>query len=486
MVGARILIVEDESIVAEDIKECLNSSGYSVIGQALTGEDALHKVRDLNPDLVLMDIVLAGKLSGTQTAAKISKSFDIPVVYLTAYADDDTIESAKVTGPYGYIVKPYDERDLNRTVEMALYSHRMQKQLKESEERYRVLVENSLLGVAIIQDKRFAFVNSSFCDMLGYKSEILKKLTFDQIKKLIYRQDRNNTWNIIDNALAGDKSISSLSVRVVRRDREIRWFDLTINVIDSGKKSAVHLIAMDTTERKRLEEQLYHSQKMESMGQLSAGVAHQLNTPLAVISTRLQILEDDIQKAGDIEYLEDVRKVLESSDKMSAIISRLLTFSRQSEDVKETTDINHLLQEILLFVEVNARENEVKLKNDFSENLPNIPVFRNKLEQVFLNIIINAFDAMPKGGVLTVQTDRVRRNNISYIAIYFTDTGTGMLKKVKENLFEPFFTTKPAGKGTGLGMFVSYGIVKEHTGEILVQSKQGNGTQIEIYLPVED
>ncbi len=486
MARAKILIVEDESIVAEDIKECLISAGYSVIGQVTTGEDVMQNVRDLNPDLVLMDIFLNGKLRGTQIAGKINKIIDIPVIYLTAYADDDTIDHAKNTGPYGYIVKPYDERDLIRTVELALYRYSIQKQLKESEERYRVLVENSLLGVALIQNERFVFINPAFCDMLGYTSEKLKKLTSDQIKKIIYREDRENAWNIINKTLTGNKSITALSVRIVRRDSEIRWFDLTLNVINIGKKSAVHLTAMDNTERKRFEERMYHSQKMESMGQLSAGVAHQLNTPLAVISTRLQILEDDIQKAGDIAYLENVRKVLESSDKMSAIISRLLTFSRQSEDVKDITDINHLLNEILLFVEVNARKNKVKLKSDFSENLPKIPVFRNKLEQVFVNIIINAFDAMPKGGGMTIRTDQVKRNNLPCIAICFSDTGTGMLKKVKENLFEPFFTTKPAGKGTGLGMFVSYGIIKEHNGEIRVRSKPAEGTQIEIYLPVGD
>jgi two-component system, cell cycle sensor histidine kinase and response regulator CckA len=484
MVKASVLVVEDENIVAEDISACLKSAGYTVVGCSASGEDALVKTETYRPDLVCMDIVLAGKLNGIQTADRIIRNYNIPVIYLTAYTDEDTIEKAKITDPYGYIVKPFDDKVLLRTLDMALYKHRLQQKLRESEEKYRLLIENSPLGVTIFQNGHLVFVNSALCDMLGYTDRQLIGLSKQELKKLIHSDDNEQVCHHLQNCLHEFKSVSAYAIRVFHKDKELRWFELNINYVTFNKQAAVYMTILNITEKKHLEERLYHSQKIETIGQLSAGIAHQLNTPLAVMSSRLQILESDFEREGRTAFLHETKKIMESLNKISNIITSLLNFSRQSIDKKENININMLVSELLTFVEVNAKKRNIQLETFLAKKLPEVQIVRNKVEQVFLNVIANAFDAMPDGGILNVRSQLIKKEQGSYAAITFTDSGTGMTKKTQKNVFEPFFTTKPAGAGTGLGLFLSYNIIKEHNGAIDIKSARGKGTSFQILIPV--
>ena len=145
---AKILVVEDERIVGEDIKNRLQKLGYSVPSIVRSGEEAIDKVKSLNPDLVLMDIVLDGEIDGVEAAAQIKSLYDLPVVYLTAYADYSTLERAKITEPYGYIIKPFDDRDLHITIDIGLHKHKMEKKLKETEERLRKTLEDTIKALS--------------------------------------------------------------------------------------------------------------------------------------------------------------------------------------------------------------------------------------------------------------------------------------------------------------------------------------------------
>jgi PAS domain S-box-containing protein len=347
---------------------------------------------------------------------------------------------------------------------------------------YQILIDDSPLGIALFQNDNLIRVNNSFCLMFNYKSEQLPLYTIYDLKKLIYYKDRTNAGRRIRNFLLSKEQVLSINTRIFVKDSKIRWLVLTIKKFNYDNEAIIQVISMDVTEKKMSDEQILYSQRIETMGQLTAGVAHQLNTPLAVVSSRLQILESDLRKDGHIRYLDNLNKVIESNRNISNIITRLLTFLRQTQYTKDLTDINQLLNEITGLVKMSAKKKKIKIENIFSETLCVIPVYRNKLEQVFINIIINAFDAMPYGGTLKISTKLVHKD-LSYFEICFLDTGTGMLKKVRENIFEPFYTTKSISKGSGLGMFKSLCFIKEHNGEIVVKSTKGKGTKVIIYLP---
>ena len=179
MNSVKILVVENEQIVADDIKFRLKRLGYAVSGIALSGEEAVKKAEEIHPDLVLMDIVLEGKMDGTEAASAISSRFNIPVVYLTAYADDKTLERAKITEPFGFILKPFEDRELYSAIEMALYHYKVGNMLKESEERYRSVVENAHDAIYIISQDGFQYANPAFEKLTGLKKEELGNNKFN-------------------------------------------------------------------------------------------------------------------------------------------------------------------------------------------------------------------------------------------------------------------------------------------------------------------
>lgn len=345
------------------------------------------------------------------------------------------------------------------------------------------LIENSPVGFVLLNDGHFIFVNPAFCRMIGYNEDELYLFSDSEINKLIYYKDREMLKRSIQNILLDSIPVSSLIVRIKRSDGKFVWLELSLNSIRSGTNTYVQITSIDVTERKKSEEQFFYSQRIETMGQLTAGVAHQLSTPLAVISSRLQILEDDLRKDGRYNYLPNLDKVLESNHKISSIITRLVTFLRQSHSTKTSTNINHLLNEITGFINESARRKNIRIINKLSAKVPPVKAFRNKLEQVFLNIIINAFDAMPSGGSIQIFT-RLIKKNIPSVEICFKDSGIGMDKNVMNKIFEPFFSTKSSDKASGLGMFISYSFIKEHNGNIVVKSSKAEGTQIKVIIPV--
>lgn len=186
----RILIVEDEQIVAVDIKIALHRLGYDVCGIAVSGEEAIKAAKEKHPDLVLMDIVLEGKINGIEAAQTISLRFNIPIVYLTAYADKKTIDRAKKTEPFGYIIKPFEDRELESVIEIAIYKHRIGNMLKESEEKYRRLIEDSIDGIAIVQGPEIKYVNKALLKIFGLRkeSDMVGHAFIDFISKSEYKR----------------------------------------------------------------------------------------------------------------------------------------------------------------------------------------------------------------------------------------------------------------------------------------------------------
>ena len=245
-----------------------------------------------------------------------------------------------------------------------------------------------------------------------------------------------------------------------------------------GERCGTILILDDVTARVRLEEQLQHTEKMASVGLLAAGVAHEVNTPLAGISSYTQLLR------GQLDEQDPRQQVLEKIEKQSfraaKIINGLLNFSRSSGTEFDRVDVNKVLADVLALVEHQLDGSRIRVRRELAERLPAVRGNENRIQQVFFNLILNARDAMPSGGWLTLRT---RADDDETVVVEVGDTGHGIRREHIRRIYDPFFTTKGIGKGTGLGLSVSYGIVQEHGGAIFVESDPGHGTTFQVALP---
>ncbi len=254
MSKTKILVVEDESIVAKDIKNILENLGYTISAIAYTGEEAVAKVKETHPDLILMDIVLEGDMDGIETANYINTHFDIPIVYLTAYTEDKTLERAKITGPFGYILKPFEEKELYFTIEMALYKYKFNKKLRDSEEKYRTLVEQSMEGIFLAFNFKFVYTNSTLLKTLGVKtfSELKNKNFLEFIESKTAKKIQKD----IQRTLKDKISEYRYDVRAKRIDGKDIFLELSLTRVMYEGKPHTRGIVTDITERKRAEEKI--------------------------------------------------------------------------------------------------------------------------------------------------------------------------------------------------------------------------------------
>ena len=246
----------------------------------------------------------------------------------------------------------------------------------------------------------------------------------------------------------------------------------------NGARLGRLILLDDITQRVRLEEQMVQTEKLTSLGLLAAGVAHEVNTPLAVISNYIQMLAKQIP--ADDPRQQTIERIVKQTFRASEIVNNLLNFSRTGAAELIEVDINSVLEETLALVQHPLKTAQVNVVKKYKAELPAVLGSITRLQQVFLNLFMNARDAMPQGGMLEVRT-------LAYngaVAIEVTDTGAGIPPENLQRIFDPFFTTKATGKGTGLGLSVSYGIIKEHAGKVDVRSTPGKGTSFRLEFPV--
>jgi two-component system, NtrC family, sensor kinase len=245
----------------------------------------------------------------------------------------------------------------------------------------------------------------------------------------------------------------------------------------TGERIGRIILLDDVTQRVQMEDQLIQTEKLTSLGLLAAGVAHEVNTPLAVISNYTQMLAR--QMPPDDPRQKTIDKIVKQTFRASEIVNNLLNFSRTGGAEWKHLDMNGLLDETLALVQHPLKTAKISVIRTLTPELPHVMGSANRLQQVFLNLFLNARDAMPNGGMLEVRTGA---NNGS-VEVEVTDTGIGIPMENVARIFDPFFTTKASGRGTGLGLSVSYGIIKEHAGKIDVRSTPGKGTSFRLEFP---
>jgi two-component system cell cycle sensor histidine kinase/response regulator CckA len=481
----QILIVEDELIAAEDLQITLKNLGYAVSSMVSSGRTAIKEIEEKKPDLILMDIKLKGDIDGVEASEQIRSRFNIPIIYITGLSDNDALQRAKITEPFGYIHKPIDERELHTTIEMALYRHKMERKLKESEERYRTLFENSRDALYITtREGKIVDLNKSMLDLSGYTRE--EMLGMDIQKKYVNHADQIDFQKQIEKKgfvrdyevklLTKDgKEMDCLITAAVRRDQDgcILGYQGSIRDITERKKAE--------QDRERLHAQLIHSEKMAGIGTLAGGIAHEFNNLFQIIKGHMEFAQKT-KRPEDIEEASNI--VIHNTDRGAKIIKDLLSFAREEPPEKVLCDIVEPIESVLLLTEEHFKKRNINIVRKYRKT-PTVEVNKAEMQQVFLNMVTNARDSMlPTGGKLEISVKQVGEN----VEVSFADTGKGIEKEDLGKLFEPFYTTKGATgddgnlQGTGLGLSVSYGIVKRHGGTIEVISKAGKGSIFTIKL----
>lgn len=481
-----VFVVEDEAVVARDILSQIEDLGFVAVGHATTGEEALAKLRETPADLVLMDISLGGELDGISTALALRAELSIPCVFLTAYSSAETLNRAKLVEPLGYVLKPFTERELQTVLEMACYRATTESRLRLMSAALAAVSQ----GVTIAgPDRKIISANRAFCRMFGYEeAEVIGRdygflhgpQTSEESKKEIREaldRDGNYTGEILN----------------YRKDGTALWNELTVSVVLNYKGGVSHYIgiAHDVTERKRMIELDLNAQRMQAIGSMAGGVAHDLNNILAPIMAMPFILKDWVKPGGE----RFVNIIANCAQRGADTLKQLLIFSRGAEGKRGLVRVPLLIREIVqLMRETFPRE--LQISSDYDSSIPPVFADATQLHLVLLNLCVNARDAMPAGGRLLVEAKvEVLEEKCAplprdfpggtYVIIEVTDTGHGISPEIREKIFDPYFSTKPVGKGTGLGLSTVHGIVRSHFGFIRVKSEVGQGTIFQVFLPAE-
>lgn len=349
--------------------------------------------------------------------------------------------------------------------------------------RFYYVAENSVNPLQITDiDGRMIYVNPAFVAVSGYNRDEL----LGQSPKIFGSGKHSKKFwgNMLQTINGGKVWFGEVENR--RKNGEPFYTQLLISPIinSEGKVTGFFGIHRDLSEKRLLEKQLIHTQKMESIGTLAAGIAHEVGNPLASISALVQVA----QRSTDDPFINEKLGLVKSQvTRISKIIRDLVDFSRPSNYELQLTDININIREAVEITKVGTKAKDIIFEMLLNEQIPLLPLIADQVQQVFVNILLNAVDAIIENHIdgkpekITVKSDIIQDN----VIISFSDTGKGISEENFVKVFEPFFTTKKEGKGTGLGLWVSYGIVKSFQGDIQVQSKKDVGTTFTITLPVQ-
>ena len=488
-----ILIVEDELIIAESLKTTLSGLNYDVLAVLSTGEEALDFLSQVSPDVILMDINLPGELDGIKTVEKIKSGFAVPIIYLSAHEDKETLNSALETLPSAYIIKPYKENELRIAIELAFSKHQIEKKLKESEAKYRTLHETMKQGI-IFQDSKGKIIsaNPAAKRILGLKEKDFSESKNEEIKLDFIDENMQplppeklpysialNTGKFIDNVVMGIINSNSNSLHWLKVDARPIFRE------ENHRPYQVYTLFEDITEQVKQERQLIvakeNAEKSDKLKtEFLAQMSHEIRTPINNILTFITLLKDEFEDKlpDDLQYSF---QILDSSSKrLISTIELILNMSKIQTGSFETNFENlDLVKEVLddIVMEFYSRAKERGLVLQFENAADSTMIHGDKYSvgQIFVNLIGNAIKYTEEGTIkIKVQ------NEENSILVDIEDTGKGISKEYLPKIFEPF-TQEDTGyarrfEGTGLGLSLVKKYVELNKAKISIESEINKGS----------
>jgi signal transduction histidine kinase len=455
----KVLVVDDDAHMLKTIRDILRLRGYSPV-TAGTGLEALEFARELRDGLAvaLVDLKLPD-MDGIELIRRLREINALTeVVILTGNASIDSAVRALRENSNDYLVKPVQPNQLVATIESAgerWQRRRAEVAMRESEERLRLIFDHVSDALFIADDSgRILDANPAAC-----------ALSLQSLDKL-----------------------RCLALTDVLPENDGRVLDVRSATFAPG---VLVYTVRDLTRQRKLEDQLVQAQKMEAVGQLAGGVAHDFNNLLTVIMSYSSLLLSDLGTNDAVRG--DIQEISDAAERAAALTRQLLAFSRKQVLQMRAVNVNSIVTNVQKMLHRLIGE-DISLTTHLGSDLALISADPGQLEQVLINLAVNARDAMPDGGALTITTDNADLSSEhserhfgaapgKYVMVAVTDTGSGMTKDVQQRLFEPFYTTKGPGKGTGLGLATVHGVVKQCGGDVYVYSELGHGTTFKVYFP---
>lgn len=542
----RVLVVDDNEKNLYLLETLLHAHGFQT-RTAFNGEQALAMAREDPPILIISDILMP-VMDGFMLCRQCKKDpilKNVPFIFYTAtYSDPKDEAFARAQGADLFILKPaklevfmdqirqvldkYQSGKLtgflkppeNETVFLKEHNaalirkledklaelERTNEALRKSEEKYRLITDHMADTIWTMDlNLHFTYISPSIIRLLGFTVEETMEKTLEQI---LTPESLQVVLKVLEEEMVYEASgtadpdrIRSMELEEYKKDGSTVWVDNSLSFLRNHDDKAVAILGVtrDITDRKRaeqentnLQQQYYQAQKMEAVGKLAGGVAHDFNNLLSIILGYGEIMMDDLPSGHP--HHELLKEILEAGMRAKNLTRQLLVFSRNQPLEIKLVDVNALVAGFEKMIRRLIGE-DIRLELVFTSKKPAVEADISQLEQVLMNLALNARDAMEDGGVLTIETDVVELDDLyaskkpnfvpgKYVMIAMTDTGTGIDRKILDRIFEPFFTTKSKEKGTGLGLATTYGIVKKHEGNIWVYTEQSRGTTFKIYLPL--
>jgi PAS domain S-box-containing protein len=488
----RLLVIEDDRDFIETLELVLPPHGYE-LRHANDAASVAAALEDFPAAVALVDVRLRSG-SGLDLASELKRRRpDLLMVVMTAYPAVDSAVAALRTGVYDYLRKPFTPGELLATlarcyerVEMAGAHAAAERARRRSDARLRALVESSLDVIAIIHHTGvIKFVSASGRHQFGYPAGGPRRAP---LAALVHPEDLGPARATLADCAAREGESRTLELRLRHRDGTWRWFEAAARAFYSDSAiRGVLVSARDITQRRAMEEQLRQSQRMEAIGQLTGGIAHDFNNLLTVMVGNLELLKRDLEPGSRSWLLVD--GVHQAAERGAALVSHLLAFSRKQTLMPRTLNPNALVRDTIELLR-RSLGSHIALDTDLAERLWPCDIDAAQLQSALLNLAVNGRDAMPDGGRLRITTRNTflrgtdeAPDGAPHVCVSVADTGTGIAPEVRSRIFEPFFTTKEPGYGTGLGLSMVFGFVKQSRGHIRVDSEMGVGTTFALYFP---